>query len=102
MKRQSPQKEGLPLRLSLVVPVSKGRRAAISFTYRPGLDDAEIVSASIDQALSKELVKESKEVNKESKEVNKESKESNKAFKTIVKDYLDVIVDSHTKDNPTE
>ena len=86
MKKQSLQREGLPLRLNLVVPVPKGRRVAISFTYLPGLDDAETVSASIDQALAKELAKEGKE----SKESNKET---TKEFKAFVKNYLDIIVD---------
>ena len=83
VKKQSLQKEGLPLRLNWVVPTTKGRRFAVSFTYRPGLDDTDVVSASIDQALSRELMKEM------IKETNESSKES---IKTLIRDYLDVIV----------
>ena len=76
VKMQSLQREGLPLRLNWIVPTTKGRRLAVSFTYRPGLDDTDVVSASIDQAISKEMMKETKE-----------------SIKTRIKEYLDVIVD---------
>ena len=63
--------------------MTKGQQLAVSFTYRPGLDDTDVVSASIDQAISKETMKETKEMMKETKE----------SIKTYIKEYLDVIVD---------
>lgn len=95
VKKQSLQKEGLPLRVNLIVPATKGKRASISFTYRPGLDDTEMVATSIGQALSRESVKESA---KESVKETTESKESAKEpIKTYIKDYLDTIVDLHNE-----
>lgn len=83
VKKQSLHRESLPLRLNWIVPMTKGKQLAVSFTYRPGLDDTDVVSASIDQAISKETMKETKEMMKETKE----------SIKTYIKEYLDVIVD---------
>ena len=76
VKKQSLHRESLPLRLNWIVPMTKGQQLAVSFTYHPGLDDTDEVSASIDQAISKETMKETKE-----------------SIKTYIKEYLDVIVD---------
>ena len=76
VKKQSLHRESLALRLNWIVPMTKGQQLAVSFTYRPGLDDTDVVSASIDQAISKETMKETKE-----------------SIKTYIKEYLDVIVD---------
>ena len=83
VKKQSLHRESRPLRLNWIVPMTKGQQLAVSFTYRPGLDDTDVVSASIDQAISKETMKETKEMMKETKE----------SIKTYIKEYLDVIVD---------
>ena len=65
VKKQSMHRESLPLRLNWIVPMTKGQQLAVSFTYHPGLDDTDVVSASIDQAISKETMKETKEMMKE-------------------------------------
>ncbi|KAK8823948.1 hypothetical protein WA538_001235, partial [Blastocystis sp. DL] len=83
VKKQSLHRESLPLRLNWIVPMTKGQQLAVSFTYHPGLDDTDVVSASIDQAISKETMKETKEMMKETKE----------SIKTYIKEYLDVIND---------
>ena len=62
VKKQSLHRESLPLRLNWIVPMTKGQQLAVSFTYHPGLDDTDVVSASIDQAISKETMKETKEM----------------------------------------
>ena len=76
VKKQSLHRDSLSLRLNWIVPMTMGQQLAVSFTYRPGLDDTDVVSASIDQAISKETMKETKE-----------------SIKTYIKEYLDVIVD---------
>ena len=81
VKKQSLHRESLPLRLNWIVPMTKGQQLAVSFTYHPGLDDTDVVSASIDQAISKETMKETKEMMKETKE----------SIKTYIKDVVEYI-----------